>query len=343
MKKYLNTLYVTTQGTYLHKDGETIVVKVDGEERLRLPIHTVSGIVCFGNVSMSPFLMGHCAECSVGVSFLTDYGRFLARVHGKTSGNVLLRREHYRKADKESACIKIAHNIVAAKIANSRTVLQRALRDHSHLKEKGDLSHAIGRLSYCIDRLGHVSSLDTVRGIEGEAGNVYFSVFDHLIVSQKETFSFSQRNRRPPKDAVNCLLSFVYTLLMHDVRSALEGVGLDSYVGFLHRDRSGRASLALDLMEEFRPFIADRLVLSLINRIQVKHTGFERSSAGAVLMDDETRKIVLTAYQQRKQEEITHPYLNEAVPLGLVFHLQALLLARYVRGDLDGYPVFIWK
>jgi CRISPR-associated protein Cas1 len=343
MKKYLNTLYVTTQGSYLHKDGETILVKIEGEEKLRLPIHTISGIVCFGNVSVSPFLMAHCAEHSVGLSFLTDYGRFLARVHGKTSGNVLLRREQYRMADSSEACIKVARNIVAGKIANSRTVLQRAVRDHSHLKEKGDLVQAIGRLSYCIERLDRVESLDSLRGIEGEGGNIYFSVFDHLIVAQKDIFSFSERNRRPPRDMVNCLLSFFYTLVMNDIRSALEGVGLDSYVGFLHRDRSGRASLALDLMEEFRPFIADRLVLSLINRLQIKKEGFEQSAAGAVLMTDETRKTVLSAYQQRKQEEITHPYLNETVPLGLIFHLQALLLARFIRGDLDGYPVFIWK
>ncbi|MBU1044204.1 MAG: type I-C CRISPR-associated endonuclease Cas1c [Candidatus Omnitrophica bacterium] len=343
MKKYLNTLFVTTQGAYLSKQGETVVVSVEKETRLQLPIHTISGIVCFGNVGMSPFLMGHCAENNVAISFLTEYGRFLAGVHGKTRGNVLLRREQYRRADDLKFSTGIARFVLTGKIANCRTVLQRALRDHNEKVDIEAMERASTRLKYSLEQLQRTEDLDTIRGIEGESAHTYFDVFNNLIVGQKNDFVFKERNRRPPLDKVNCLLSFVYTLLTHDVRSALESVGLDSAVGFLHRDRPGRASLALDIMEEFRPFLADRLVLSLINREQIQKKGFTVSSSGAVMMDDDTRKTVLVAYQSRKQEEITHPYLQESVPVGLLFYVQALLLARYFRGDIDGYPVFIWK
>ncbi|MBU1086352.1 MAG: type I-C CRISPR-associated endonuclease Cas1c [Candidatus Omnitrophica bacterium] len=343
MKKYLNTLFVTTQGAYLSKQGETVVVSVEKETRLQLPIHTISGIVCFGNVGMSPFLMGHCAENNVAISFLTEYGRFLAGVHGKTRGNVLLRREQYRRADDLKFSAGIARFVLTGKIANCRTVLQRALRDHDEKINTDAVERASTRLKYSLEQLQRTNDLDAIRGIEGESAHTYFDVFNNLIVGQKNDFVFEERNRRPPLDRVNCLLSFVYTLLTHDVRSALESVGLDSAVGFLHRDRPGRASLALDIMEEFRPFLADRLVLSLINREQVQKKGFTVSSSGAVMMDDDTRKTVLVAYQSRKQEEITHPYLQESVPVGLLFYVQALLLARYFRGDIDGYPVFIWK
>jgi len=343
MKKHLNTLFVTTQGAYLAKEGETIVVKADGEVRLRLPVHTIGGIVCFGNVSCSPFLMGFCAENSVGVSFLTERGRFLARVQGPVSGNVLLRREQYRRADDLQASAGIARTVLTGKIANSRTVLQRALRDHADKLAAEGVSFAAKRLGNYLDLLNQDQSLDILRGWEGDAAHLYFGVFDHLIVAQKEDFSFGERNRRPPLDNVNALLSFIYTLLVHDIRSALETVGLDPAVGFLHRDRPGRPSLALDMMEEFRPFLADRLALSLINRQQVQGKGFQKSESGAVLMTDETRKTVLVAYQERKQEEILHPFLDEKVTIGLLFHTQALLMARHLRGDLDGYPPFIWK
>jgi len=343
MKKYLNTLFVTTQGAYLSKEGETVVVSIEKETKLQVPIHTLSGIVCFGQVAMSPFLMGFCAENNVAVSFLTEYGRFLASIRGKVCGNVLLRREQYRKADDENFCQQITKSFLAGKFANGRAVLRRSLRDHKEKMDFSAVEASASRLTYALGQLERDYTLDELRGLEGDSAHSYFSVFDHLIVSQKEDFKFAERNRRPPLDNVNCLLSFIYTLMMHDIRSALETVGLDPSVGFLHRDRPGRSSLALDMMEEFRPFLADRLVLSLINLCQVNKKGFQKSDSSAVLMNDETRKEVLVAYQNRKQEEITHPFLNEKMSVGLLFYAQALLLARFLRGDIDGYPVFIWK
>jgi CRISPR-associated protein Cas1 len=343
MKKHLNTLFVTTQGTYLAKEGETVVVRVEKETRLRVPIHTIGGIVCFGNIMCSPFLMGFCAERDVAVSFLTEHGRFLARVQGPVSGNVLLRREQYRRADDMEVSARMASAILTGKLANCRTVLQRALRDHSTKMDDSPVREVSKRIGNSLQNLQADLPLNVLRGIEGEAAHTYFSVFNHLIVSQKEDFVFQQRNRRPPLDRVNCLLSFIYTLVLHDTRSALESVGLDPAVGFLHRDRPGRPGLALDMMEEFRPFIAERLTLSLINLNQVQQKGFKEMESGAVLMDDETRKTVLVAYQKRKQDEIFHPFLEEKVTIGLLFHMQALLLARCLRGDLDGYPCFIWK
>lgn len=343
MKKLLNTLYVTTQGAYLAKEGETVVVKVNQEVRLRVPIHTIGGIVCFGNVSCSPFLMGFCGENGVGISFLTENGRFLARVHGPVSGNILLRREQYRRADDQSYSAKMATAFVVGKVANCRTVLQRVLRDHAQKTDEHALRQSVDDLSRSLESLSLNQTLDAVRGLEGDAAHTYFNVFDHLIVAQKERFSFQERNRRPPLDNVNCLLSFLYTLLVHDCRSALESVGLDPACGFLHRDRPGRPSLALDLMEEFRPFLADRLALSLINLRQVQGKDFKETETGAVMMNDETRKTLLVAYQERKQEEIIHPFLDEKITIGLLFHVQALLLTRCLRGDLDGYPPFIWR
>jgi CRISP-associated protein Cas1 len=343
MKKLLNTLFVTTQGAHLAKEGETIAVKVEKEVRLRLPVHTIGGIVCFGNVACSPFLMGFCAENGVGISFLTEHGRFLARVQGPVSGNVLLRREQYRRADDQKVSADVARSVLSGKIANSRTVLQRALRDHGEKLAADQVGFAVKRLSNYLELISQDQALDVLRGCEGDAAHIYFNVFDHLILAQKEDFSFQERNRRPPLDNVNALLSFIYTLLVHDIRSALEAVGLDPAVGFLHRDRPGRPSLALDILEEFRPFLADRLALSLINLRQVQGKGFDKTDSGAVVMKDETRKTLLVAYQERKQEEIQHPFLDEKVNIGLLFHIQALLMARYLRGDLDGYPPFIWK
>jgi len=343
MKKHLNTLFVTTQGAYLSKDGETVTVKVEQEVKLRIPIHTLGGIVCFGNVSASPFLMGFCAEKDVAMSFLTEYGRFLARVQGPVSGNVLLRKEQYRRSDDASASVEIARSVLIGKLANSRTVLQRALRDHGGKIDQALMQRAVQLIGAALKRLPDENDLNTIRGIEGDTARIYFDVFDHLIVAQKEDFIFNGRNRRPPLDNVNCLLSFLYSMLAHDVRSALESVGLDPQVGFLHRDRPGRPGLALDMMEEFRPFFADRLALSLINLAQVNKKGFTQMETGAVLMNDETRKTLLVTYQQRKQDEILHPFLNEKVTIGLLFHMQALLLARYLRGDLDAYPPFIWR
>jgi CRISPR-associated protein Cas1 len=343
MKKLLNTLYVTTQGAYLSKEGETVLVSVDGEKRLQVPVHTLGGIVCFGRVMCSPFLMGFCAENNVGLSFLTEKGRFLARVQGPVSGNVLLRREQYRRADSPEFSAAMARFFLAGKIANARTVLQRVLRDHGDKIAQADVERAVALLAGALKRLETLDSLDTIRGAEGDTARCYFSVFDHLITSQKDAFSFQGRNRRPPLDNVNCLLSFLYTLMLHDVRSALEGVGLDPAVGFLHRDRPGRPGLALDLMEEFRPFMADRLALSLINLGQVNARGFSKAETGAVTMTDDTRKEVILSYQKRKQDEILHPFLGEKVAVGILFHVQALLLARYLRGDLDGYPPYVWR
>jgi len=343
MKKLLNTLFVTTQGAYLFKEGETVVVKIGDEVRLQAPIHTLGGIVCFGQVSCSQFLMGFCAENNVTITFLTEYGHFLANVYGKTSGNVLLRREQYRRADDAAFSANLSRVFITGKVANCRTVLKRLTRDHSEKVPLDSLEKAGRNLSYSLERLQKESNLDVLRGIEGDSAHTYFGVFDHLIVAQKDDFKFKERSRRPPLDEVNCLLSFLYTLLTHDMRSALETVGLDPQVGYLHRDRPGRPGLALDMIEEIRPFLADRLALSLINREQVRKKGFSRSESGAVLMDDETRKAVLVAYQNRKQEEILHPFLKENMPIGLLFYIQALLFSRYLRGDLDGYPVFIWK
>lgn len=345
MKKLLNTLFVTTQGAYLSKEGETVLVNVDKEAKLRVPIHTLGGIVCFGNVLCSPFLMGFCAEKGVGLSFLSEPGRFLARVQGPVSGNVLLRREQYRRADDLDFSAGMARMVLLGKIANSRTVLQRAIRDHGEKDtiNTEKLAHAVKRLTWYLNTLEKENRLDVVRGFEGDAAHTYFSVFGQLIVAQKDDFQFAERNRRPPLDNVNCLLSFIYTLLVHDIRSALESVGLDPAVGFLHRDRPGRPGLALDIMEEFRPFLADRLVISLINLKQVQAKGFIKMDSGAVSMNDETRKTVLIAYQERKREEIHHPFIDEKVSIGIMFHVQALLLARYLRGDIDGYPPFIWR
>jgi len=343
MKKLLNTLFVMTQGSYLSKEGETVVVKLDGEVSLRVPIHTLGGIVCFGQVSCSPYLMGLCVENQVTISFLRENGAFLAKVQGPVTGNVLLRREQYRRADSTEASATIARAVVVGKIANCRTVIQRVLRDHSEKVDVDALSKASQKLAYAMKKLQQEFPLDVVRGIEGESANAYFSVFDHLITSQKSDFKFRERNRRPPLDNINCLLSFIYTLLMHDVRSALETVGLDPAVGFLHRDRPGRYGLALDLMEEFRPLIADRLALSLINLSQVQAKGFKKKETGAVWMDDDARKTLLVSYQKRKQEEIEHPFLKEKMAIGLLPYAQALLMARFLRGDIDNYPPFIWK
>jgi CRISPR-associated protein Cas1 len=343
MKQLLNTLYVTTQGAYLSQDGETVAVRIEQETKLRVPIHTLSGIVCFGQVSCSPFLMALCAESGVALSFLTENGRFLARVHGPVSGNVLLRREQYRWADRPERAAAVARSIVLAKIANCRTVVLRAQREKGEGDGTEELGQAARRLGRLLETVTGAAGLEEIRGHEGDAARVYFGVFGRLIGVPEEEFYFRGRNRRPPLDNMNALLSFVYTLLTHDVAGALEGVGLDPAVGYLHVDRPGRPSLALDLVEELRPVIADRLALSLVNRRQVQANGFRRTESGGVVMDDATRKEVLVAYQKRKQEEIQHPFLQERVTFGLVPHLQATLMARFIRGDLDGYPSFLWK
>jgi CRISPR-associated protein Cas1 len=341
MRKLLNTLFITTNESFISRDGENVVVKVDSKERFRIPVHNIEGIVSMGFMGASPSLMSLCAERKVALSFISTSGRFLGRVTGPISGNVLLRRKQYRIADDPITCLKISKLLIAGKIANSRTVLQRALRDHSLTINIPTLEGAVSKLSFKQKQVLKSFDQNELRGYEGESAMIYFSVFNQLILHQKEDFKLDGRNRRPPQDNVNALLSFIYTLLMHEVIAALESVGLDPCVGFLHVDRPGRQSLALDMMEEFRPFLADRLVLSLINRKQVTSKGFIKQPSGGVIMDDATRKEVIIAWQKRKQEEIIHPFLEERVPIGLIPYCQALLMARYLREDLDNYPVFI--
>ena len=343
MRKMLNTLYVTTQGAYLNKEGETVVVNIERETRLRLADSHPRLDRLFRPGELQPFLLGHCAEHDVSVSFMTGYGKFLARVTGPAAGNVLLRREQYRRADDLAASARLARLFVLGKVANARTVLSRSLRDHAATVGGETIGLTVNQFAKVAQRLLREEELDNIRGLEGRAANDYFGLFDHLIVAQKEDFVFAGRNRRPPRDRVNCLLSFLYSLLYHDARSALESVGLDPAVGFLHRDRPGRMSLALDLMEEFRPVLADRLALSLINLGQVRKNGFKVTESGAVTMDDETRKTLLTEYQKRKQVEIEHPFLKEKMPFGMLPFAQAQLLSRHLRGDLEEYPPFFWR
>lgn len=343
MKQHLNTLFITTEGAYLAKDGEAVAVRIDRQVRLRVPLHNLDGLVCFGRIGISPPLMTACAAAGITISLVDPHGRFRAAVVGFSPGNVLLRREQYRLADDLSAACTIARNMVAAKIANCRSVLLRAVRDANESSVQAAVQPAINRLAEDLESARRCTSLDQLRGIEGGSADVYFGCFTTIVAPAARDFRFTSRSRRPPLDAFNSLLSFLYSMLAHDARSACESVGLDAAVGFLHRDRPGRPGLALDLMEEFRPFLADRLALSLINRKQVAVTGFKTTESGAVLMDDTTRKTVLVAYQRRKQDEITHPVLNEKVSVGLLVQLQARLLARRLRGDLDAYPPFLWK
>ena len=343
MRKLLNTLYITNPVAYLSRDGENVVVKVDNQEQLRLPIHNLESIVCFGFLGVSPSLMSLCAERSVALSFLTESGYFLGKVIGPVSGNVLLRRKQYRMADDPEMSLNLARLFIAGKIANCRNILQRTVRDHSEHIDPNRISEVISILSIKQKQAIKAHEMNYLRGIEGEAAQAYFGVFDQMIVAQKEHFYMKGRNRRPPLDNVNSLLSFAYVLLMNEVRAALESVGLDPCVGFLHVDRPGRQSLALDMMEELRPYFADRLVLSLINRKQVNNKGFAKRDMGGVLMDDLTRKEVISAWQKRKQEEIKHPFLNEKIPIGLLPYVQSLLLARFIRGDINNYPVHVVK
>lgn len=342
MRRLLNTLYVTMPGSYLAREGENILIRLEEEIIFRVPSHNIEAIVYFGYPGASPSLLGLCAEKGITVSFLNPNGRFLARVEGPQTGNVLLRRKQYRMTDEENNVPILAKYFIAAKILNSRAVLQRGRRDHPD-KVGESIERNIALLGNSAKKVFDSKSLDDIRGLEGDAAQRYFAEIDNLILEQKQDFFMEVRSRRPPLDNVNALLSFFYTLLVHECRSALETVGLDPAVGFLHRDRPGRPSLALDLMEELRPYLGDRMVLSLINRKQISKDDFITKENGAVYVLPETRKMLLTAWQKRKQEEIIHPYLGEKIPIGLLPYTQALLLARFLRGDLDAYPAFIWK
>jgi CRISPR-associated protein Cas1 len=344
MRRQLNTIYVTTEGAWLYKDGANLVMEVDKEIKARLPVHMLEGLVCIGRVLVSPPLLGYCAEQGICISYLTPNGKFLARVEGPVSGNVLLRREQYRASDDDERCCAIVRNLLAGKIHNQRAVVSRVLRDYTFEGEElAGLQQTQNQLARIINKLPHESRLDGLRGLEGEAAQRYFDRFNSFIRNNHPLMRFNGRSRRPPRDVVNALLSFLYTLLTHDCRSALETVGLDPAVGFLHRDRPGRPSLALDLAEEFRPLLGDRLALSLINRKQINERDFRSLDNGAVLLNDDARKTVLIAYQERKQEELKHIFFDEKVPIGLLPYLQSQLLARYLRGDLDAYPPFLWK
>lgn len=338
-----NTLYVTSPDAYLALEGETVVILKGESELRRIPLHNLDGIVTFGYTGASPALMGACAERGVALTFLTMHGRFLARVCGEEHGNVVLRKEQYRVSDDEGRSAEIARGMITGKLYNSRWVVERAVRDYSLRLDAEKLRAVSASLAETLRKLQSANTLEGIRGLEGEAATRYFSVLDDMILQQKEDFFFRSRNRRPPTDNVNAMVSFVYTLLAHDTAAALDSAGLDPYVGFLHRDRPGRLSLALDLMEEFRSVLADRFVLTLINTRQVRANGFIQKEDGAVLMDDETRRTILTAWQKKKQEEIKHPMLGEKMEWGLVPFSQAMLLARYLRGDIDAYPPFLWK
>ncbi len=322
----------------MHKERETIVIKQGKEKLAQFPAISIANILCFGQVSVSPFLMGYCGEQGIGLAFYSEYGKFLARVQGQQSGNVLLRRTQYRWADDNQISLSIARLMVAAKIANCRVVLQREVRNHG---ENTTILRVVDQLASSLRRVKQATSVAETMGIEGEAASRYFSVFNELI--RNVDFKFRGRVRRPPTDAVNALLSYAYTLITHECSSALQGVGLDPYVGFLHQDRPGRKSLALDLLEEFRAPWADRFVLTLINRQQIRAKDFVTEASGAVRLKDEARKELLTAWQERKQAEIIHPYFQEKIPVGLLPHCQAMLLARHLRGDTEYYPPYYLK
>ncbi len=343
MKRLLNTLYVTSPNRYLSLDGENVVILEEQKEIGRVPLHNLQGIVTFGYTGASPALMGACAQRNIDLSFMSGNGRFLARVTGEVKGNVTLRKQQYKISEDKTESVRIARNFIFGKVYNTRWILERAARDYplrldaEKLKEKSNiLYHSLQDIRSC-------ESADRLLGLEGEAASVYFSVFDQLILQQKENFLFRGRNRRPPLDNVNAMLSFAYSLLAGMCGSALEGVGLDPYVGFYHTDRPGRMSLALDLMEELRGVMADRFVLTLINKRIMKKENFIQKENGAVILDDSGRKLFLTAWQERKRDNIKHPFLNEKMEWGMIPHVQAMLLARYLRGDLDEYPPFLWK
>ena len=343
MKKLLNTLYVTSEDSYLALDGENIVVLDKEKEVGRIPLHNLEGIVSFGYRGTSPALMGACADRNISLCYVTPNGKFLARVTGSVKGNVVLRKKQYEVSMNETDSLEISKNCIIGKIYNARWVLERATRDHSMQIDTEKVKSASKMLKDAAIRVQKSQSKDQLRGDEGEAASVYFSVFDELILQQKKDFVFSDRNRRPPTDNVNAMLSFVYTLLTNNIASALETVGLDPYVGMMHTDRPGRASLALDMIEELRPVLADRFVLSLINKKVVNVKDFIKKENGAVLMKDDARKKFLSEWQNRKKETLTHPYLKEKMEWGMVPYVQAMLLARYLRGDLDAYPPFLWK
>lgn len=343
MRHLLNTLYIMTEDAYLALDGENVVARCDGAEIGRVPLHTLEGIVSFSYSGASPALMGACGKRGITLSFFDNRGRFLAGVYGEERGNVLLRKAQYAFSVDENKSLGIAKNCIIGKLYNSRWVLERALRDHAMRIDATAVKSASGKLNSSILQVKDCESGDSLRGIEGEAASSYFGVFDEMILRDKDSFRFCGRVRRPPMDPVNAMLSLFYTVLSRDCASALEGVGLDPYIGFMHADRPGRRSLALDLMEELRPIMVDRFVLSAINNRVVTADQFNIRETGEARLTDEGRHVMFDAWQNRKRETIQHPFTKERIPRGLLPHMQALLLARHIRGDLDGYPSFMWK
>ena len=343
MRHLLNTLFITTDDIYLSMEGENVLAKKDKQILARYPLHTLQSIISFSYSGASTALMGACASKGISLSFCTPRGKFLARICGETSGNVLLRREQYRVADDPVQCCLIARNMIFGKVYNSRWSIERTKRDHGMRLDETSLVDASQELRYLLSQIAEVNDPEILRGLEGVGAAAYFGVLDQMILRDKENFFFHSRNRRPPLDRVNAMLSFSYSLLTNDCAAALESVGLDSYVGFLHRDRPGRKSLALDLMEELRPCMADRFVLTLINNRMIQSKHFQTEDSGAVLLTDEGRRVFLKAWQEKKHDMLTHPYLGEKLPWGLISYIQAVLLARYLRGDLDAYPPFLWK
>lgn len=343
MKKHLNTLYITSDNAFLRKERETFVVEVNNEKIFQAPVHLIENIVCFGFKALTPQLMAFCAENNVGICYLTETGKFLARVHGAQHGNVLLRKAQYAISDDELKSLAIARPIIAAKVSNYRSMLLRHQRNHPDCPNLAEIISTAETMGRRLNNIKEVKRLDELRGYEGECATLYFGVLSYLITAQQEDFLFIQRSKRPPLDPANALLSFLYAILVNDVRSALETVGLDPQVGFLHKLRSGRPSLALDIMEEFRAYLGDRVMLNLINLKQVTKKDFELRESGEVRISDDARKVLLNAYQKRKQDEITHPFLGEKMTIGLLPHIQAQLLARYIRGDITEYPPFYLK
>lgn len=343
MRQLLNTLYVTTAPSYLHLDHETVRMEVEGDTRAQVPLHHLGAIVCFGNVLISPALMGRCADDGRAVVLMSRNGRFRARVHGPQSGNILLREAQFDLARSASACTDIARAVVAGKVQNSRRLVVRAAREIDDANRQADLRTAAQHLARIVNYLKAADSIDEVRGLEGEAAKTYFGVLSHMVRQQRTHFEMTRRSRRPPRDPFNAVLSFLYTLLLNDCNAAAEGVGLDVQMGFLHAPRPGRPSLGLDLMEELRAPVADRLALTLINRRQLTPRDFRSCEGGAVLLNDEGRKTVIQAYQERKQDEVTHPFLDRSMAIGLIPHAQARLLARTLRGDMDSYIPYLTR
>ncbi len=343
MRKLLNTLFITSENAFLSLEGETICVEINRQKMGQFPLHTLESILCFSYNGATSAFMGACAKRGITLSFYSPFGKFLCRVVGENHGNVLLRKQQYRISDNQRESCLIARNMILGKVFNCRWSIDRTLRDHSLRVDEEHCRSAIQYLTSAMEKIKIEEKLDSLRGLEGESASIYFGIFDGLILNQKDVFYFHGRNKRPPRDKVNAMLSFGYTLLANDCAGALEGVGLDPYVGFLHRDRPGRKSLAFDLMEELRTVLVDRFVLTLINNRQIRKEHFQEVGSGAVEFTDEGKKKFITAWQEHKREQITHPYLQEKICWGLVPHIQALLLARYLRGDIDGYPPFLWK